>query len=179
MGRIVSLDEMRRVCTALQAQGQRIVLTNGCFDLLHRGHVVYLQKARTYGDVLVVALNSDASVRAFKGPGRPLVPQDDRAAVLAALAGVDYVVIFDEPTAENLVAALKPDVYIKGGDYVEGERKEREGQEVGKPLPEADVVRAYGGQVVILPYLPGYSTTALIDAILARYMIPGPRGSTP
>ncbi len=174
MGQMMSLDEMARVCAALQAQGQRVVLTNGCFDLLHRGHVTYLQKARAQGDVLVVGLNSDASVRAFKGPGRPLVPQDDRAAVLAALAGVDYVVIFDEPTAENLVATLKPDVYVKGGDYAP--ECDSEGRENGKPLPEADAVRAYGGAVVILPYLPGYSTTALIDTILARYTIPVPRG---
>jgi len=166
MGLIVSLDEMQRIRTALQAGGQRVVLTNGCFDLLHRGHVVYLQKARAYGDVLVVALNSDASVRAFKGPDRPLVHQDDRATVLAALAAVDYVVIFDEPTAEALVACLRPDVYVKGGDY---------DPSTNKPLPEAAVVRAYGGEMVFIPYLPGYSTSILIDTILARYMIPVPR----
>jgi rfaE bifunctional protein nucleotidyltransferase chain/domain len=182
MGRVVSLDEMIRIRTDMRAQGQRLVFTNGCFDLLHRGHVVYLQKARAQGDALVVGLNSDVSVCAFKGSGRPLVPQDDRATVLAALACVDYVVIFDEPTAENLVATLKPEVYVKGGDYAkageQGDKKlEPEDQEVdeeaGKPLPEADVVRAYGGDVVLLPYLPGYSTTVLIDTILARYVIPG------
>jgi len=168
MGQVVSLDEMARVHTAMRARGQRLVFTNGCFDLLHPGHVAYLQEARTQGDALVVGLNSDASVRAFKGTGRPLVPQDDRAMVLTALACVDYVVLFDEPTAERLVATLQPEVYVKGGDYAKGEE-----QKAGKPLPEADVVRAYGGDVVILPYLPGYSTTALIDTILARHTIPG------
>ena len=110
--------------------------------------------------------------RAFKGTGRPLVPQDDRAMVLAALACVDYVLIFDEPTAESLVATLKPEVYVKGGDYAKDEE-----QEADKPLPEANTVRAYGGDVVILPYLPGYSTTVFIDTILARYTTPGGRGA--
>jgi len=169
MGQTVSLDEVTRFRAELQARRQRLVLTNGCFDLLHRGHVVYLQEARTLGDALVVGLNSDASVRAFKGPGRPLVPQEDRALILAALACVDRVVIFDEPTAEHLAATLKPDVYVKGGDYAGGHEATR------KPLPEAGVVRTYGGEVVILPYLPGYSTTAFIDRILTRYTTPGGR----
>jgi rfaE bifunctional protein nucleotidyltransferase chain/domain len=166
MGQVVSLEEMARIRADMRACGQRCVLTNGCFDLLHRGHVVYLQSARALGDALVIGLNSDASMRAFKGPGRPLVSQDDRAMVLAALACVDYVVLFDEPTAEQLVATLEPDVYVKGGDYARG-------QATGKLLPEAEVARDHGGDVVVLPYLPGYSTTALIETILARYVTMG------
>ena len=165
MGRVVSLNELTRIRAEMRAQGQRLVFTNGCFDLLHRGHVAYLQAAQGQGQALVVGLNSDASARAIKGPGRPLVPQEDRAAVLAALACVDYVIVFDEPTAERLVATLQPDVYVKGGDYAQSR-----GAATSKPLPEADVVRTYGGDVVLLPYLTGYSTTAFIETILARYV---------
>jgi rfaE bifunctional protein nucleotidyltransferase chain/domain len=168
MGRVVSLNEMVRIRAEMRAQGRRLVLTNGCFDLIHRGHVACLQAARAQGDALVVGLNSDASAQMIKGPGRPLVSQNDRAAILAALACVDYVILFDEPTAERLVATLQPDVYVKGGDYATQ-------PETSKPLPEADVVRAYGGNVVILPYLPGYSTTTFIETILARYVTMGGR----
>ncbi|MBU0490366.1 MAG: adenylyltransferase/cytidyltransferase family protein [Chloroflexi bacterium] len=176
MGQVVSLEEMTRIRQTMREQGRRLVLTNGCFDLLHRGHVIYLQAARAHGDALVVGLNSDASVRAIKGSGRPLATQDDRAIVLAALAAVDYVVIFDAGTAQDLVRVLQPDVYVKGGDYDCAGAMHAPGQEpapTGKPLPEAPVVQSYGGTVVILPYLPGYSTSALIDTILARTLIPG------
>ena len=108
---------MRRVVVQMRARGKLMVFTNGCFELLHVGHIRYLQAARALGDALVVGLNSDESVRAIKGPPRPLVPQAERAELLAALGCVDYVVIFDEPTAEALVGALKPEVYVKGGDY--------------------------------------------------------------
>jgi rfaE bifunctional protein nucleotidyltransferase chain/domain len=148
-----------------QAHGLRLVLTNGVFDLLHAGHVGYLQQARALGDLLVVALNSDASVRAIKGPLRPLTPEADRAALLAALRCVDYVTIFEEPTAESVVAALRPEVYVKGGDYALG---------VGGPpdlsrLPEARAVLAYGGAVRLLPYAAGRSTSELIRLIVSRY----------
>ena len=136
---------------ALRARGQRLVLTNGCFDLLHVGHVRYLQAARGLGDYLVVGVNSDASVRRLKGPTRPLVPAAARAEIIAALGCVDAVVIFDTPTAEPLVAALRPEVYVKGDDYSEA------------TLPEARLVRAYGGTIALLPTVPGASTTALIE----------------
>jgi rfaE bifunctional protein nucleotidyltransferase chain/domain len=137
--------------------GKTVVMTNGHFDLLHVGHVRYLQGARQLGDVLVVGLNSDASTRARK-PGRPLVPQEDRAELLAALACVDVVVIFDDPNAITLVASLRPEVYVKGGDW---------GQPGGPQPPEAEIVSGYGGVVVYLPYVPDHSTTRLIERIRA------------
>jgi D-beta-D-heptose 7-phosphate kinase / D-beta-D-heptose 1-phosphate adenosyltransferase len=133
--------------------GRRVVFTNGCFDLIHRGHVRYLRQARALGDVLVVAANSDASVARIKGPGRPVNSVEDRCAVLAALAAVDHVVIFDEDTPVRLVAAVQPDVYVKGGDYGPDD------------LPEADIVKEYGGQVRILQYLPGRSTTEILQRL--------------
>jgi rfaE bifunctional protein nucleotidyltransferase chain/domain len=129
------------------------VFTNGCFDLLHRGHLSYLEQARALGDVLVVGVNSDSSVRGRKGPGRPVVPADDRAALVAGLACVDHVVVFGEPTPERLIRALRPDVYAKGGDYRADE------------LPERALVEGYGGRVVIVGLVPGRSTSALVSAI--------------
>jgi rfaE bifunctional protein nucleotidyltransferase chain/domain len=131
----------------------RTVFTNGCFDLLHVGHVRYLQAARACGDRLVVGLNSDASVAGLKGPTRPLVAEDERAEVLAALACVDFVTLFSEPTADALLAALHPHVYAKGGDYTPDS------------LPEAPTVRAYGGEIAIIPFVPGRSTTDLVARI--------------
>jgi rfaE bifunctional protein nucleotidyltransferase chain/domain len=145
---------------------RRVVLTNGVFDLLHAGHVAYLAAARSFGDLLLVALNSDASVRAIKGPLRPLVPEADRAAVLLALRSVDYVTIFAEPTAEAVVVALRPDVYVKGGDYV---RSDGSGLPDPQRLPEAHIVYGYGGEVQLLPYLAGRSTSELIERIRERY----------
>ncbi len=139
----------------LRQQGRSVVFTNGCFDLLHRGHVAYLEAARALGDALIVAVNSDRSVRALKGPKRPITPAGDRAHVLAALACVNYVVEFDDDTAERLVAKFRPDVYVKGGDYAQDE-----------PV-EAAAVRDYGGKVHILPFTSGYSTTGLVRRILA------------
>ena len=130
-----------------------MVFTNGCFDLLHRGHVAYLEAARSLGDALVVGLNSDASVKKLKGPGRPVVSEADRAAVLRALRAVDAVVIFDESTPVRLVRELKPDVDVKGGDY----RIE--------DLPDAEVVGEIGDEVKIIPFEEGYSTTGLIERI--------------
>ena len=137
----------------LQAAGRKVVFTNGCFDILHAGHVRYLNAARAAGDVLVLGLNSDASVRRLKGESRPINEEEDRAEVLAGLAAVDYVVIFDEPTAEPLVELLKPDVYVKGGDYT----VER--------LPEARIVASYGGETVLIPEVPGRSSTNMIKKI--------------
>jgi rfaE bifunctional protein nucleotidyltransferase chain/domain len=135
--------------------GRRIVLTNGCFDILHSGHIGYLNAAKTLGDVLVVGVNSDASVRRLKGPERPINPLEERAAVLAGLSAVDHVVAFDEDTAVALCAAVRPDVFVKGGDYT----RER--------LPEAAVVATQGGQVRILPYLRDRSTSSIIERVRA------------
>lgn len=134
--------------------GKRLVFTNGVFDILHAGHVRYLEQARALGEMLIVGLNSDSSARGLgKGPNRPVNPLEDRAAVLAALRSVDGVVAFDEPTPEALIAALQPDVHVKGGDYdVEA-------------LPETPLVRSFGGEVVILPFLSGRSTTSILQRL--------------
>ena len=157
MKKVLSLEELLPIREHLKAEGKTLVLTNGHFDLLHVGHVRCLQQAKALGDVLVVGLNSDASTRALKGAGRPLVPQEERAEVLAALECVDFVVIFEERTAERLVAALKPEVYVKGGDWTL------------EDLPEAKAVAECGGRVEILPQVPGRSTTEIIKTILGRY----------
>jgi rfaE bifunctional protein nucleotidyltransferase chain/domain len=133
--------------------GLSVVWTNGCFDLLHVGHVRSLAAARALGDVLVVGINGDDSVRRLKGPGRPLVPAAQRAEIVAGLESVDHVVVFDEPTPEAVLATLQPDIHAKGADYDE------------KPMPERDVVEAYGGRVELLPFVPGVSTSNLIDRL--------------
>jgi len=160
MGSVLTWEAAREQCQAWRAAGRRVVFTNGHFDLLHLGHVDYLQRARALGDVLVVGLNGDASTRRLKGPARPIVPAEERAAILAALACVDAVVIFDELTAEKLVRLLRPDIYVKGGDW---------SPEEGRWPPEAAIVREYGGQIHFIPYLPDHSTTELIRKIVERY----------
>jgi rfaE bifunctional protein nucleotidyltransferase chain/domain len=165
--KISTRDSLARVTNALQSEGAVVVFTNGCFDLLHLGHTRYLQAARALGDRLVVGVNSDASTRQLKGPGRPLVPEEERAEVLAALECVDYVTIFEEPTAVALVETLRPDIYVKGGDYATDAADQHPAIDYTK-LPEAAPVLAYGGQVRLIPYLPGHSTTALIERILQR-----------
>lgn len=166
---LLPLPELMAMREGWRAQGLRLALTNGVFDLIHAGHVDYLTRARAMGDLLVVALNSDASTRALKGPMRPIVSEGDRAAVLAALRPVDYVTIFAEPTAEAVVAALRPELYVKGGDYAGGP----DGAPDLARLPEARVVAAYGGQVALLPYADGRSTSALIARIVERYALKG------
>lgn len=166
-GQVVDLAEARRQIDAWRSAKQRIVLTNGHFDLLHLGHVDYLQRAAALGDALVVGVNSDASTRALKGPHRPLVPDQERAAVLAALACVDLVIIFDELTADQLVRELTPEIYVKGGDW-DPTGAAAQMSPIGEP-PEACVVRTYGGDVRYLPYLAGHSTSALIETIVSRY----------
>jgi rfaE bifunctional protein nucleotidyltransferase chain/domain len=145
------------VIAEVRARGGTVVATGGCFDLLHIGHLATLQAARKLGDCLIVCLNSDASVAALKGPDRPLTAQDDRARLLGALDCVDAVVIFEETTPEAVLTWLRPDVWVKGGDYADG----------GPDLPEADLVRRWGGQTVIVPYLDGRSTTETIAAARA------------
>jgi D-beta-D-heptose 7-phosphate kinase / D-beta-D-heptose 1-phosphate adenosyltransferase len=153
-GKVVA--DRARLRTALAAhreRGRRIVFTNGCFDILHRGHITYLSRAKTLGDVLVVGLNTDESVVRLKGPGRPINTLEDRAQVLAALSCVDHIVAFDEDTPVELVRDVRPDVFVKGGDYTR------------EMLPEAPVVEALGGTVHLLPYVDDRSTTAIIDRI--------------
>ncbi len=144
-----------------QQAGERGVFTNGCFDLLHLGHVRYLQEARSLGDFLILGLNSDESTRTLKGPGRPLVPEEERAEILAALSCIDYVTIFAETTASSLIALVQPAIYVKGGDYAAAQSDIPDTSR----LPEAKVVQAYGGTVRLIAYLPQHSTTELIAKI--------------
>lgn len=162
MGQIIPFEELDRLGERLRAEGKRVVFTNGHFDLLHVGHLRYLQAARALGDTLVVGVNDDAVTRLRKGPGRPIVPEEERAELVAGLACVDYVVIFHEETAEAAVARLRPDIYVKGGDYAIDEAEERAGKQ---PLPEAAVVRGYGGEVRTVPLVPGRSTTDIVRRI--------------
>ena len=143
-------DEVRAYAAALRAAGQRVVFTNGCFDILHAGHVRYLAAARACGDYLVLGLNSDASVRRLKGETRPVNDEHDRSEVVGALKSVDAVVIFGEDTAEELIAEVRPDVYVKGGDYTR------------ETLPEARIVERCGGAVAFIPLVAGKSTTNII-----------------
>jgi D-beta-D-heptose 7-phosphate kinase/D-beta-D-heptose 1-phosphate adenosyltransferase len=151
--RTVDGSDLETIVAEHRAAGRRIVFTNGCFDVLHRGHTSYLRQAKQLGDVLIVALNGDDSVRRLKGPGRPVNPATDRANVLAALACVDYVTVFETDTPIPLIDRLRPDVYTKGGDYTP------------EMLEETAVVHAYGGEVTILGYVPAQSTTAVVDRI--------------
>ena len=146
------LLDVTRMIERTRRGGGRVVATGGCFDLLHRGHVNLLEQAARLGDLLVVCLNSDASVRRAKGTGRPVVGQDDRARVLSALSAVDTVAIFDEDTPAQLLDRIRPDIWVKGTDYAD------------QSLPEADIVTRHGGRVVLLPLLSGYSTTRLVDS---------------
>jgi D-beta-D-heptose 7-phosphate kinase/D-beta-D-heptose 1-phosphate adenosyltransferase len=147
--KIVGREEL--VARLGRPRSERVVFTNGCFDVLHRGHVEYLESARGLGDLLVVGLNTDDSVRRLKGPSRPVNPEDDRAYVLAGLAAVDYVTFFAEDTPRDLIVALLPDVLVKGGDY----RKE--------DIVGGAEVEAAGGEVVVAPLVPGRSTTAILQ----------------
>ncbi len=150
---VLSRDEAASWAARLRAEGKKVVFTNGVFDLLHPGHVRYLSEARAQGDALLVAVNSDRSVRAIKGPERPLTPQADRAEILAALAAVDAVVIFDEDDPHAVISQVQPDVLVKGADWAED-------RIIGR-----DVVEAGGGRVVRIEFAPGYSTTSLLARI--------------
>jgi D-beta-D-heptose 7-phosphate kinase/D-beta-D-heptose 1-phosphate adenosyltransferase len=151
--KILSRDRAAEVRARLRAEGRALVFTNGCFDLLHVGHVRYLRQARSLGDALIVAINSDRAVRELKGAGRPVMPVDERAEVLAALEAVTYVTVFDELSPRQLIAKLLPDVLVKGGDYALSEIHGRE------------EVEAAGGRVVALPFVDGASTTDIISRI--------------
>jgi rfaE bifunctional protein nucleotidyltransferase chain/domain len=158
--KLLSLESLEPVVAARKASGKTVVFANGCFDLLHVGHIRYLQGARQLGDVLVVGLNSDQSVRRLKGPQRPLMQENERAEILAALACVDYVVIFQEPNVEAVLRVLKPDIHCKGTDYTE------------ETVPEREVVRSYGGRVAIAGDPKDHSTRDLIQDILSRSSAP-------
>jgi D-glycero-beta-D-manno-heptose 1-phosphate adenylyltransferase len=153
--KILTLSQAQRWAALAHHRRQRIVATNGCFDLLHFGHVSYLQRARQFGDLLVVGLNSDASCRQLKGPQRPLVPERQRAAVLAALSSVDAVVIFRKKRADGFLGAVQPDIYVKGGDYR---------LEDFDPTERA-VLESVGSKIRIVPFIRGFSTTSLIKKI--------------
>jgi glycerol-3-phosphate cytidylyltransferase len=152
VGRIVSLEELIKLLNS-EERKSKVVFTNGCFDLIHLGHVRYLKEAKNLGDILVVGLNSDYSVKKLKGKGRPILPQEARAEIISSLSFVDYVVIFDEETPERLISLIKPDVHVKGGDYK------------GKEIPERKIVESYGGKVILVNMVKGYSTTSLIEKV--------------
>lgn len=151
--KIKSLDELKDLSAKAREKGKTIVLTNGCFDLLHRGHLHVLRQAKACGDILIVAVNSDRSIKKIKGPGRPVLPEADRAELLATMEMVDYVVLFDESDPHKVVEALRPHVLAKGGDW----NKEK--------IIGADVVERNGGRVAVIPYLKGFSTTDIIERI--------------
>jgi rfaE bifunctional protein nucleotidyltransferase chain/domain len=159
--KVIAARTLKRRLDVLRRQGKRIVFTNGCFDLIHPGHVRCLRAAKRLGDVLVVALNSDASVRRLKGPTRPLVSQRDRCEVMAALEMVDYVTVFGASTPHQLIKQLRPDVLVKGGDWPPDD------------IVGADVVLARGGTVRALPYARGYSTSKLVERIKKKSEIQG------
>jgi len=154
MGRICTRDELLHLREEWRAQGKTVVFTNGCYDILHPGHIQLLEEARSMGDVLIVALNTDASTRRAKGPSRPINPEQDRAGLIAALAAVDAVTLFDEETPRELIAALLPDVLVKGADW-------------SHFVAGREEVEAAGGRVATLPLAPGYSSSAIVDKILS------------
>jgi rfaE bifunctional protein nucleotidyltransferase chain/domain len=156
-GKIKTAPELAGIVARLRAEGRRSVFANGCFDLLHAGHVRYLAAARALGDALIVGINSDASVKKLKGEGRPLQPESERAELLAALECVDYVVVFDTPTVDPLLCELRPDIHAKGTDYTEAS------------VPERETVLSYGGRVAIVGDPKSHATRDLIAVILSRF----------
>lgn len=151
MGEIVKLERLLDIIAELKKQNKKIVTTNGCFDILHVGHVRYLKEARNLGDVLIVCLNTDDSVRRLKGPSRPINNQDDRAEVIASLNSVDYVILFNEDTPVDILSKIKPDIHTKGGDY-----------DINS-LPEATTITNFGGKIVFINLVEGKSTTNIIE----------------
>jgi glycerol-3-phosphate cytidylyltransferase len=153
MGQVIKLKELLDKLKELKSKNKVVVTTNGCFDILHVGHVRYLNQAKALGDVLIICLNTDKSVKKLKGDSRPVNSELDRAEVLAGLQSVDYVILFDEDTPSDLLAQLKPDIHVKGGDY-----------DVNT-LPEAQVIKQFGGKIMFLPFVEGKSTTGIINKI--------------
>ncbi len=155
--KIKTQDELREIIEDMHSAGKKVVFTNGCFDLIHTGHVRYLKIAKSYGDTLVVAINSDESIRRIKGEKRPIMPQEERAEVLAALFMVDFVTVFEEDDPHRVITELMPDVLVKGGDW-------ELDQIVGR-----DVVEESGGKVYSIPYIEGSSTTTIIERVMEKY----------
>ena len=152
-GKLKNLAALTEIAAEARTRGKTVVFTNGCFDLLHRGHLHILREAKAYGDLLIVGINSDRSVKMIKGPDRPVVPEPDRAELIAALEMVDYVVLFDEPDPYKTIEALKPNVLVKGGDWSMDK------------IIGSDIVEREGGRVAVIPYLRGFSTTEIIERI--------------
>ncbi len=157
--RILERRDLLAVVEAAKRKGSRIVLANGCFDVLHVGHIRYLEAAKALGDLLIVGVNSDKQTRRLKGDGRPLVPQDQRAQIVSALEAVNFVTIFEEPTVKELLLAIKPDVHAKGTDYTED------------MVPERDVVRSFGGRVAIVGDPKNHSSSEIIDKVSGQSCI--------
>jgi rfaE bifunctional protein nucleotidyltransferase chain/domain len=155
--KIKANQELKKIVEEHRSAGKKIVFANGCFDLLHAGHIRYLESAKALGDILIVGINGDAGVAALKGAGRPLQPEADRAEILASMACVDYVLLFDDPTVDGILKELKPDVHAKGTDYT------------GESVPERKTVLAYGGQVAIAGDPKDHSTRDLIQTILNKF----------
>ncbi|MDZ7725753.1 MAG: D-glycero-beta-D-manno-heptose 1-phosphate adenylyltransferase [candidate division KSB1 bacterium] len=153
--KIKTLDELLKIRSELKKNKLRMVWTNGCYDILHAGHVLYLQQARAAGEALVVGLNSDESIRRVKGPQRPILPEDQRAIVLAALECVDYIIIFPEASPLDIISKLEPDIYAKGGDYTVDTVNQ----------PERRLIESYGGDILLIPGVEGLSTTEIIRRI--------------
>ena len=153
-GKLKSLDELAVIAAQARQKGKCVVFTNGCFDILHRGHVHILRQAKAAGDLLIVALNSDRSVKELKGDKRPVLTETDRIELIGAMEMVDYVVVFDEPDPYMLIAAIKPNVLVKGGDWST------------EKIVGADLVEQAGGRVAVIPYLTGFSTSEIIERIL-------------
>ena len=152
-GKLKSLEDLKVIAADARSKGRSVVFTNGCFDLLHRGHVHVLREAKACGDLLITGVNSDKSVKKIKGPARPVVPESDRSELLASLEMVDYVVLFDEPDPYELISAIRPNVLVKGGDWSDAK------------IVGADLVEEAGGRVVVIPYIKGFSTTEIIERI--------------
>ncbi len=155
--KIKERKKLSGIVEGLKAKGKRIVFTNGCFDLLHVGHVRYLEQAKALGDILIVGINSDRSVQGLKGPLRPILPIEERSEILSGLGCIDYITVFNEPTPLELITLLKPHVLVKGGDWTKDE------------VVGSEVVEGLGGKVVLLPFVDGSSTSNLIEAILKRH----------
>jgi D-beta-D-heptose 7-phosphate kinase/D-beta-D-heptose 1-phosphate adenosyltransferase len=153
MGKLKGVDEIAAIAAAASKNGKTVVFTNGCFDILHRGHVHVLRQAKAEGDILIVGLNSDKSVKSIKGNSRPILPEIDRVELISAMEMVDYVVIFDEPDPYHLILAIRPAVLAKGGDWS------------GDKIVGADIVKESGGRVAVIPYLKGFSTSEIIERI--------------
>lgn len=153
---MISWKELLLLRQQWKQNHKKVVWTNGCFDLVHVGHVRTLQAAKKLGEILVVGLNTDASVKQLKGPSRPILPEDERAELLMALSCVDYVILFDEPTPEVSLTRLQPDIHCKGSEYAPPH---------GKAIPEAELVRSFGGTIEFLPMIPNHSTSLLIEKI--------------